>query len=136
MKKIYASQLAILLDISKDDAGKKITVALNKASKNPIEYDKKSDPSADIEIMSKHLGVDLNFYLNDIKVNFLKNSSTGSWIMDYPVKKLKVSKSTGCYPKTVTIPRVIKSLLSEETIKEIIRRWEERYIEYAGVTFK
>lgn len=142
METINAQQLAFILDTTKKEAAKKITVANARHSGNKdmaICESVESNPSIDIKIMGKHLDIDLNFYLSDIKKNFLKNSSTGRWILDYPVEKMKPSKSTGFFPKTISIPSSVRSLLSEDQTREILSKWRETYKEYQeehGVIFK
>jgi hypothetical protein len=135
MRKINAQQLALLLNIPKVDASKKIYVA------NGIkeEFDKKEPYSIEIKKLSKHLNCDLDFYLNDISKNFLKNQSTGSFILDYPSKKIKPSKTTGLMPRSITIPTVIKSMLSDDVINQVIEKWNKRYafeVKEHGIIFK
>lgn len=146
MKEITANQLALLLDIKREDAVKKVVVALERESgfehyelkpATLSKYDK--NPSISISLASRYLGVDLDSILQDIKKNYLKNPATGRWIYDYPASKLKVDPKTGRFPLTVSIPGTLKSLLTEEQIKEIISKWEIMYAEQVaqhGVKFK
>ncbi len=139
MKKINASQLALLLNIPKKDAVKKIFIATGKPIHEFDKFEESGNYSIDIKKLSDHLKIDLNFYLNDIANNFLKNQSTGSFILDYPAKKIKPSKKTGLMPKSVTIPSVIKSMLSEEVIEQIKTKWNQKYafeVKEFGIIFK
>lgn len=146
MQNITANQLSIIMGISKKDALKKIVVAIERLKGNENMmfneaildlYD--SNQSIDIDDFSKYLGRDLRVYLNDIKLNYLKNSSTRNHILDYPTTKIKPNKETGFYPKTISIPPALKSLLTKDQCVEIIMRWEQIYknlmVEH-GIIFK
>lgn len=144
--KITPQKLAVLLDIKKKDARKKIIVALEKkkgkvdcfgvSDEDEEKYEK--DPTIDIKDLSKHLGIDLEFYVNDIKENYLKRSQTRGWILCYPELKLKPNKKK-IWPKTITVPSHLKCFFSQETVKEITTIWSEKYQEYTkkhGVIFR
>jgi hypothetical protein len=140
--KITPQKLAVLLDIKKKDARLKIIYALEKKKGNIAtgldaqKYD--NDPSIDIKDMSDHLGIDLEFYVKDIKENYLKRSQTRGYIMNYPDAKLKVNKK-GEYPRTVSVPSYLKCFISKETVEEIVEEWKKKYSYYVSnhnVSFK
>jgi hypothetical protein len=145
MKTIKASQLGFILGITKKEASHKIIVALEREKGNenydllPEAKKYSKDPEIEIDVMSRHLGVDLEFCLNDIKKSFIKNSSTGRWIIDYPMEKFKPNKTTGAFPRTISIPNTLRSLLTPDQCSFIVQKWNSTYeslVNDHGVTFK
>lgn len=66
-----------------------------------------------------------------IQNDYLKKGSTREWIMNLPAREIERSKTPR---RKISIPRVIKSFLSEEQVAEILHEWNERY-DYMGVQF-
>jgi hypothetical protein len=127
MKDITAKQLGYLLGISTSDAIGKIMYARDKYKiKTPPDENEKN-PAIDIDKMSKHLDIDLMFYIGDIKFNYMKRSATRGFIMNYPDSKLKPNKD-GKIPRSVSIPPILKSFLSDLVAKEIVEAWKEKYV--------
>lgn len=145
MENLNAKQLALIMGVSKKDAAKKIIIATERLNGNNNMLNESyfnlygDNPSISIEDMSKYLDRDLNVYLTSIKQDYLKNSSTRNFIFDYPTSKMKPNKETGLFPKTISIPSDLRSLLTEEQCNEIILRWKEIYKDFIiehGITFK
>lgn len=113
------------MQINKKDAQKKIDNAIKKGFKNQSEKDE--DKTITVSDASKALGIDFEFFLKDIQKNFLKNPATGSTVLNYPATKIKPSKATGFYPKSITIPSILKEFLPKEMQEEIIEKWNVKY---------
>lgn len=129
-------KLSVLLDIKKKDARLKIIYALEKlkgntnpSNANAADYDK--DPIIDMDAMSKHMGIDLSIYVNDIRDNYFKRSQSRGWILNYPETKMVMNKDRK-YPKSISIPSWLKCFLTRETQLEIIKAWEEKYAKYVN----
>lgn len=127
MKLINAKQVALLLDIPLTNAACKIYHA---KGEEPKYNDKgkfvEPNPNIKVDLLSKKLGIDFEFYLAEIKENYLKRSATRGWIMNYPLTKLKPGKD-GSLPKVVKPPAALVSLLSQEDVQLIVSMWTERY---------
>ena len=143
MKKINATQLSFILGIKKKDAANKIKAAIARANGNiedtitlGEEEFKEKDPSIEIDKLSKHTGIDFEFYISDIKKNYLNNSATRGFILNYPTTKLKPSKKTGQMPKKVSIPSVLKSFLTEGQKRSIVDGWKDKYSTYVNLGVK
>jgi hypothetical protein len=126
MKNINAAQLAFIMQIPKKDAiGKINKIHLDKGVREE-ELDEKN-PTTTVKEMSERLGINLDFFIEDIGKNFLKNQATGSYILNFPTTKLKPSKTTGLMPKVISIPSVLRSFLPKEIQEEIRNKWNEKY---------
>jgi hypothetical protein len=125
MKTLNAVQLAWVMQIPRKEAEGKLQLALAKGAKNESDDDDK--PAIKTEALGHILGIDFEFFIKDIKKNFLKNPATGSYIINYPSGKLKPSKKTGLYPKTLSIPSMLRGFLSKETQDAIKDKWREKY---------
>jgi hypothetical protein len=139
METINASELSVLLDIDKKSAVKKIVFCLDK---NNIWYDidDTKNVSVSTEILSKHLGVDFNFYIKNIQEKYLTSPTTRGFIFNYPInEKLKLNPKTKTYPKTVSIPRYISQFLTDDQKETIVQEWKDRYNsqkDFINVIFK
>lgn len=125
--KIDSRQLAFVLGITKKDATIKILRALRLDGQNYKEIDYEFHPniSADVKIVEKHEKIDLEFAINDIRENALKRPGFRKYLLyDYPNKKIESHKTI---PKTLSLPPALRSLLSEETLKEIKDYWIDHF---------
>lgn len=88
----------------------------------------------------KYYNLNVSLAIDSIKKNYLKNTATRAYIMDYPNSKLIPGK-TGLYPKNVAIPSVLRTFITPEQVDEILAKWNEIYAEHPaiekfGVVFK
>lgn len=148
METIDAEILAFILDIEKAIANKKIVAYLERRVGNSdyminvvIGSGKKiadmeiqsgvrlygENESCDIEGLSKYQNLDLEFAIKNIRETFLTSPTTRGWILNYPSTKLKVNKVTRKMPKRVSIPKPLRSLLTETDKQTIIKIWEDKY---------
>ena len=124
METIDKHALAVLLNIPKKDAQKKLQVA---ADKLKLTFKEGEEIEIPLEKAKKVMGIDFEFYINNIQKNYLKPGSTRSYIMNYPLEKMKPKKKDGLFPKTVSIPSFIRQFLTPDQISEILTEWRERF---------
>jgi hypothetical protein len=138
--KINAQQLAFLLSIPKKDAKIKILRSLRKDGQEYKESDHEfhPNPSAEIEIIEKHEKLKIKQAVENIKNNALTSPAYKKYLLyDYPTKRIgaivdkedkkenKEEKITR--PKTVRLPPVLRSLLSEENLNQIEDYWNKNF---------
>ncbi len=69
----------------------------------------------------------LQAMVDDIHNNYLKRNATKKWIMsDFPEQEVVKMRVDGKNRK-INIPPALKSLLPDETVKEIELEWIKRY---------
>jgi hypothetical protein len=79
----------------------------------------------EVGILSKHLNLPgLQSACDDIRDNYLKRAATRQWIVEYPQSEINSKESI---PVKIPIPGTLKSLMSEETIAEVLALWKKRY---------
>lgn len=128
---ITDSQLAFVLQIKVKDARKMMEYCYSKThdevSEKPWE-EWKNERGACIEVQNieKVKNIDLTGALTDIKYNYLKRNQSRMWILDYPLKKWKMN-DYGMYPKTISIPNPLASLMDDEVKKEVVSIWTKRF---------
>jgi hypothetical protein len=126
MKTITSKQLAYILSVSHKDAMKIMLRAKRKNGEVAQETDWEflEEVICDIEVVSKEVNADIQMAVKDIQENSLKRPAFKKWILhDYVSDKLKGDKP----PKKVSLPPALKSLLPEETLKEIKNYWNEKF---------
>lgn len=135
MKTITSKQLAYIMSTNPSSSmtHKNAMKIMLRAKRKNGEVAKESDYEfleevvADISIVSKETGIDLELAVKDIRENSLKRPAFRKWILyDYVSEKLKGDKP----PKRVSLPPALKSLLPEETLKEIRDYWNEKFASF------
>jgi len=142
--RINAEILAYILDIKKEDANKKIVCYKERlAGNDELELDpnligKKADKkytdneSCDVPGLSKYLNMDLAFAMKNIHDTFMTSPTTKGFILNYPSSKLKPNAKTGRMPGKISIPKVLRQLLSQEDKELIVRLWQDKYKTYTA----
>lgn len=130
MKTINSSQLAFLLKTTVAEMDEKIFVMKQRIGGNDDNTISRTGlekgQSCSLKEFERYYNLNISLAIESIKKNYLKNTATRSWIMDYPDKKLVPDKK-GLLPKTIKIPTALKSFLTDEQKEEIINKWNEIY---------
>lgn len=123
--KITAKQLAFLLGTTKENANKKIMLALHTNPANAsIEHKINPDGQIDAQLFEDKTGIPVVFALNDLRENALKRKAFAKYLLrDIPEKAISVPRPV----KTVRLPDALRSLLSKEVLDEIEKFWNENY---------
>lgn len=143
MEKLNKSQLAWMLGIRPADARDRMVYAWCKSKGEEVsinyvnEFADGYPDEMDVEFLSKWLNVpNLKQAVDDIHNNYLKRNATRSFILNYPLKKINKAlddaRKTESRPAhtSVSIPRVLASMLNDEVYNEIVREWTERYAQF------
>ncbi len=136
MKKIDSKQLAYVLGMTHKKA--KVTMLRAKnpsANEEQIEVDFTVSDVIEMNIddFEKATGIQLRMAVDDIVNNTLKRAASRKRILqDYPLSKLKTEKP----PKQIRLPAELRSMLSDEDLKEIESYWRmnhggKRFSEWA-----
>ncbi len=88
--------------------------------------------SCDAAALSGYLKMDLVFAMENIKKTFMSSPTTKGFILNYPTSKLKPNAKTGRMPGKVSIPKVLRQLLSQEDKELIVRLWQDKYKTYTN----
>lgn len=113
MKQLNKSQLAFILDIKVEDARAKMCHAYAVSNKvKEVERDFKGKlPSVD-----------------DICGNYLNRPATKKWILcDYPEKEIQKGTQAGKAIIKLTLPKVLRTMITKEVQEQIVKQWEQRY---------
>lgn len=129
-RKVTAEEVAALLKISVRDAKKKMVMYERKKAGQV----KQLKPGAEdilynpvpVGEFSEYLGVDLEYFIEDIQKNFLVRNATKQYIFHYPEQKIDPEKKF----KIIRLPKALQTLLTDEQKQEILNFWEP---EYAGM---
>lgn len=122
---ISAQELAYILSIKVDSANSIIAL---RASDN-IETARmlsavNSNLKIPIELLKGVTIIDLEKAIEDIRENSMTRPAFRKWLMvDHPLSKIAVSRP----PKTVRLPRGLRSLLKEKDLLEIEAYWNNRF---------
>lgn len=131
--------LSFLLDITRDDAQKKIAVALAKVNGGDpynIYITESKDISIEADQYEEVTGIPVTAALESIKKGCLKQQRYVDWLMIYPSTKLKKNKM-GMLPKTVQLPPTLRRLICPEDRDKIKELWVKKYqFKYSTVEFK
>lgn len=137
MKTLTPKILAYLLGIPEADAMQRIHAinerisGNNKLALKPASKDDKV--TIEVKVYEKYTGEAISLAIDSIQKNYLKNTATRSYIRDYPQAKLKPAKKNGFYPKTVSLPPVLRTLLTPEQKAEILTIWNTHYAEHPAI---
>lgn len=120
---INASELALLLGVSKQEAAGKIWICLNS---NEVKVANEKNPEILVDRFEKRHKINLKPYLEDCWNNYMKRPASRGYVLNYPYEKIWHGKDKP-YPKKVSLPAALRGLISPDVLEEIRLAWEEKY---------
>lgn len=129
MKDINETQLAYLLNVSKKEAIRKIAYCKGKRHKDKEEVDEIKSIKISVSEFEEKSNINIQFAIDNLQQKAMKPGAFRGFLVNYPIKKLKPSKS-GFYPKIIRLPTALRSLMTKEHLQELKNEWATKYFIY------